>query len=795
MGYFAEKTETVHHILRYILCAAALAGAAECLARTGGNVHAAEEYDTAAWNHTVHRPDTASGTDSDEELHTEHPADTVLTVDAVEVTAIKHGRSFATSAAAVSTFGTTGVERMHIASPKDVAQFIPNVHIPDYGSRMTSTIYIRGLGSRIDQPVMGLNIDNVPCLNKDAYDTEMYDIERIVMLRGPQSTLYGRNTMGGVMNIYTLSPFDYEGVRLGAEYSGGNTYKLRASVYNRPGECFATSVSGHYTSSDGFFRNLATGGMCDWERSAGGRVRLQWRPSARLNLDNTLALSTLRQGGYPYAYAGEDIVEQGRTVIRNGEIRYNDPSSYRRTALSDGFTATYDEGRFSVASITSYQYLDDCMQLDQDFLPLSYFTLMQQRTEHAATEEVVFRSPERGCYRWLAGVFAFYRHTRMHAPVEFLADGIERLIIANVEEHTGLRPQFPDKFPLDSRFRTSNYGAALYHESNCEVGRWRFTAGLRIDHERSRMHYDSSTSESCSIGTTHIGPFRLKGPVSQSFTEILPKFSALCRIGRDGRNNIYLTVSKGYKAGGFNTQMFSEVLQTALMERMNVFPDEVYTIGEVVAYKPEKSWNYELGGRYASPCGHFRADAALFCIDCTDQQLTVFPRGSVTGRMMTNAGHTRSLGGEFSAAAYCDGWELSAAYGYTDARFVSYLYDERNGIDYAGRRIPYAPQHTFSASLSYSLRIGARWLDSVVLRCDTSGAGPIWWNEENSLRQPFYALLGASVRFEHRRWSVDVWGRNLTDRQYDVFYFKSVGNEFLQHARPRTFGITLNVTI
>ncbi|MDE6857292.1 MAG: TonB-dependent receptor [Alistipes sp.] len=721
--------------------------------------------------------------------------DTTLTVDAVEVTAIKHGRSFATSAAAVRTLGKTSIERLHIESPKDVALLVPNMHIPDYGSRMTSSIYIRGLGSRIDQPVMGLNVDNVPCLNKDAYDTEMCDIERIVVLRGPQSTLYGRNTMGGVMNIYTLSPFDYEGVRLGAEYSSGNSYKFRASAYNRPSERFGTAVAGYYSSSDGFFRNLATGETCDWERSAGGRIRLQWRPSTRLNFDNTLAVSSLRQGGYPYAYAGDDIVENGETIIRNGEIRYNDPSSYRRTALSDGFTVTCDEGRFSVASITSYQYLDDRMLLDQDFLPLSYFTLMQRRTEHAATEDVVFRSPEQGRYRWLAGVFGFYRHTDMHAPVEFLADGIERLIIANVEEHTGLRPQFPDSFPLDSRFRIANYGAALYHESNCEVGRWRFTAGLRIDWERSNLHYDSSTSESCSIGTTMIEPFRLKGSASRSFVEVLPRLSILCRIGSDTRNNIYLTVSKGYKAGGFNTQMFSEVLQTALMERMNVFPDEAYTIDDLAAYKPEKSWNYELGGRYASPCGHFRADAALFCIDCTDQQLTVFPRGSVTGRMMTNAGHTRSLGGEFSSAVYCDGWEFSAAYGYTDARFVSYLYDERNSIDYGGRRIPYAPQHTFSASLSYSLRIGARWLDSVVLRCDTNGAGPIWWNEENSRRQPFYALMGASVRFEHRRWSVDVWGRNLTGEHYDVFYFKSVGNEFLQHARPRTFGITLNIEI
>jgi len=721
--------------------------------------------------------------------------DSALTVDPVHVTAMKHGRSPAARTAAVRDFGTAAIERRHIAALKDISQLVPNLHIPDYGSHMTSSIYVRGLGSRIDQPVMGLNIDNVPCMNKDAYDTELCDVERIEVLQGPQSALYGRNTMGGVTNIYTLSPFDCEGVRLGAEYSGGNTCKFRASVYNRPAKSFGTAVTGYYTSSDGFFTNLATGEKCDGERSGGGRIRLQWRPSPRLGIDNTASVSALRQGGYPYAYAGADIVEQGQTIIRRGEIRYNDPSSYRRTTASDGLTVTYDAGGFTVANIASYQYLDDCMRLDQDFLPLSYFTLMQERTEHAATEELIFRSKEEGRYRWLAGAFGFYRHTRMSAPVSFRSDGIERLIVANVEEHTGLRPTFPDEFPLESRFETPDWGAALYHESRYDTGRWLFTAALRIDYERSRLHYDSFTSETCGIGTTVIEPFRLKGSIAQSFTEILPKFSILYRPGGSDENKIYASAAKGYKAGGFNTQMFSEVLQTALMERMNVFADEAYTIDEVVAYKPEKSWNYEIGATYVSPCGHLRADATLFYIDCTDQQLTVFPRGSVTGRMMTNAGRTRSCGAELAVGAYFNGWEFRSVYGYTDARFVEYLYDEDAGTDYAGRYVPYAPRHTFSAALSYTFEIRRRWMERIILRGETTGAGKIYWNEENSLCQPFYALLNASLRFEHRRWSLDLWGRNLTGTRYDVFYFKSVGNEFLQHAKPRTFGMTLNISI
>lgn len=133
-------------------------------------------------------------------------ADTVIVVDKVQVTAIKQGMVLRSQPVAATIVGSRAIERERIGALKHLSQQVPNFFAPDYGSRMTSSIYVRGLGARIDQPVMGLNIDNVPVLNKDNYDTELADAERIEVLRGPQSTLYGRNTMGGVINVYTLSP-------------------------------------------------------------------------------------------------------------------------------------------------------------------------------------------------------------------------------------------------------------------------------------------------------------------------------------------------------------------------------------------------------------------------------------------------------------------------------------------------------------------------------------------------------------------------------------------------------------
>ena len=489
----------------------------------------------------------------------------------------------------------------------------------------------------------------------------------------------------------------------------------------------------------------------------------------------------------------------GIEVAKSGEIRYNDPCSYRRTTLSDGLTVRYDAGSFSVASITSYQYSDDEMILDQDFLPLSYFTLKQARTEHTLTEDIVFRSHERGAYRWLLGAFGFYRHGVMNAPVHFKQTGIEELILSNANEHD---PQYTydawdnDELLLGSRFRNPSAGGALYHESNYTAGRWRFTAGLRFDYEHTRLRYRSSTQTGYTAtdrvsGTTGHYPLSIdiRNTLKRNFTEVLPKFSVLYAF--DEIHNLYVSVAKGYKAGGFNTQMFSDVLQQKMMNEMGF--GTVYDADKVVSYEPEYSWNYELGGHFSCMEGAVRGDFALFYIDCRDQQLTIFPEGTTTGRMMTNAGRTRSFGGELSLqVSPWQNLDINAAYGYTNAKFVRY---NDGKTDYKGNYLPYAPQHTLSANGAWTIPTGVQWLGNIVLQAGVRCAGRIWWNEENSLSQPFYALVEASLRFEQKHYSVDIWGRNLADAGYNVFYFKSIGNEFVQRGRPRTFGITLNINL
>lgn len=721
--------------------------------------------------------------------------DTTLVVDKVQITAIKQGLVLRSEPVASTIVGSRDIARRHVDALAELSQQVPNLHIPDYGSRMTSSIYVRGLGARIDQPVIGLNVDNVPVMNKDNFDTELAEVERIEVLRGPQSTLYGRNTMGGVINVYTLSPLMWQGVRLMAEGGNGASFRFRASLYEMLTPELGMSVSGYYTRSSGFFTNDFTGERCDREQLGGGRWRTLWRNDRGLRLDNTFSFSILDQGGYPYAYAGSEPLRfNGEEVIRPGQIAYNDPCSYRRTLLSDGLTIRYDADTYSVSSITSYQYSDDAMTLDQDFLPLSYFTLTQARTEHSLTEDIVFRSRDDHAYRWLFGAFGFYRHTRMSAPVRFKRTGIEELILRNANTNPDLVYGIDAaELPLDTYFRMPAYGAALYHESRYALGRWLFTAGIRADFERTQLRYRSRAELDYTLRITGGDPTNARvdiderNSVAHSYLEVLPKFSVLYAF--DAQRNLYLSVARGYKAGGFNTQMFSDILQEKVKWAMASGLD--YNEPDIMSYKPEYSWNFEAGGHFSCMEGAVRGDFALFWIDCRDQQLTVFPEGQTTGRMMANAGRTRSRGAELSVQALpWQSLELNLSYGFTDARFVRY---DNGQADYAGNRIPYAPRHTLAARAAWTLPTGIAWLGDLVLQAGLRSTGSIEWNEANTRRQPFRTLADASLRLEHDRYSIDLWSRNLADTRYEIFYFKSIEREFVQYGLPRTFGITLNL--
>ena len=734
----------------------------------------------------------------------EAKVDTLIAVDRVQITTIKQGSELRREAVAASVLSGRTLEMRGVAAVKDVVTDIPNLFMPDYGSRTTSSIYVRGMGTRIDQPVVGMTVDNVPLADKNLYDTDLPDIERIEFLRGPQATLYGRNTMGGVINVYTLSPLTYQGLRLRADYGSRNALRVAASTYHKFSDKLGFSASAQYSRHDGYWRNSYDNSLCDKENSGNFRTKLQYRKGA-LSIDNTLAFSIVEQGGYPYEYIGSANPDKHREELV-GKICYNEPCTYGRVAVNEGLSVRYDFGKFSLASITSYQYMNDKMHIDNDFLPEYYFTLEQRKQQHNIAEDFVLRSKDDGKYRWLAGVYGFFKREQMQAPVTFGPTGIQKLIIDNINTYAPIDGELQwgdlngngaDELLLDSRFTTHNSGVAAYHRSEVHLGRWRLALGLRLDYELVQMLYRTSTTAIYSVQPSVGERYSVERKVGESevlsrgFFEFLPSFSASVDLDSAGRNMLYFSASKGYKAGGFNTQMFSEVLQRQLKDKMGL--SQEIDADKLCAYNPEHSYNLELGGHFGTNDGRFTADASLFYIECVDQQLTIFPDEDSTGRMMTNAGRTRSFGAELSATArLAKTLVLSGSYGYTNAKFRDF---KSGGVNYAGNFIPYAPKNSLSLRLMQTVPFRSQWIDRMVLSVGVQGAGHIYWNEANDASQPLYALLEGSVRFEGEKWAVDLWCKNATNTKYNLFYFESMGNRFVQRGRPMTGGVRVMINI
>lgn len=719
-------------------------------------------------------------------------------LEEVEVTtSLKEKKCISDLPVSANAFSISKIDNINVTSTKDLSSFVPNFHLPEYGSQMTSSIYVRGFGARIDQPVVALIVDEVPILNKNAFDTDLFDLQRVEFFRGPQGTLYGRNAMCGLIHLHTLSPFIYQGSKFSADYSTGNSIKIKASTYQKPSEKFAFSVAANALYSKGFFTNEYDGSMCDPSKNLSLRSRQIWRTSSSLNIENSLSFNLLRQGGYAYSSTVGDT---------HLPINYNDECHYNRLSATDGLILKYNREKFDFSFITSYQYLNDDMLLDNDFLPQSIFTLNQKQKEHTISEELVFQSKRKEkVWNWKSGAYGFFKHNTMDAPVTFEREGINQLILDNA--NNGIHKVFPtenldileNEFVISSNFELPTFGVAAYHQSEFRVGKWDFTAGLRLDYEKAKMTYKNGTDIHY-IFTLLMKDYKqlsswMDGTTKKDFFEILPKLAVQYHI--DDKNQIYAYAAKGYKAGGFNTQIFSDILQNKLkddmMQDLGMKFDDMtgtnYNTEEAIAYDPEYNWTYELGAHFSWAKDQLNTDISLFYIDCKNQQLTVFPEGKNTGRMMTNAGKSRSFGGELSVHYTHNNLELTGSYGYTNAKFVEFNDGHHS---YNGNYVPFSPTHSPSIQAQYSFFINRKVLDKIIAIADWKGIGEIYWDEANEVKQPFYSLFGASVIFQKGNFQLKGWCKNIGNKYYDTFYFVSMGNQFSQAGKPRQFGVSLN---
>ncbi len=727
---------------------------------------------------------------------------TELKKDIVILSSTKETNSLKSLPAAVSIFSPKNLEGLQVYSLKDLSSIVPNYFAADYGSKMTSPLYIRGIGARSGDQTVSMYVDNVPYFNTTSFDAELFDIQRVEVLRGTQGTLYGRNAMGGIINVYTFSPLNYEGTTIKVGGGSHGQFSGNASHYRRLGSKMGVSIGAYYKQDNGYFTNQYNGKKVDDLKNAGGRAKFAWEITPRFSATYSVSFDYVDQGAFPYAN------------IETNEINYNSDSYYKRKLLTNGLALRYAGNGYEINSTTGYQYLNDDMNMDQDYTPKSYFQINQLQRQNSISQEVTIKSTSKSRYQWSFGGYGFYDYLHTTSPVYMMEDGIAQYLQKPLDDAHAGNPMVPQiKFTdnvidLNSNFKRPIYGAAAFHQSTFNdlfaTPGLSVTLGLRLDYEKTELKYYSDAlanytikPQNSPVAIPQVAKALLEGRSSDDFLELLPK--GVIKYQINPASHLYVSASRGYKAGGNNIQIFADLLQEALEGAMRQGEMTEEQVNSRIAYKPEYSWNYELGGQLDIISNTLSTNFALYYIDVRDVQITQFinNRG---GRMVSNAGKAVSKGFEVGLKARpCNGFYLYANYGFADARFKDYLVKDGDGKivnNYTDNHIPFAPGSTFSVggSISYDFK-HKTILDRFTFDTNFAGIGKTYWAEDNEMSQGFYGTLNAHLALEKSIFTLEFWGKNILDRDYDAFLFESMGSYYAQKSKPARWGASLKIKL
>lgn len=709
-----------------------------------------------------------------------------------------------------SVFTSREINSLGVRDLSELSRYVPSFSMPSYGSRLTSSMYIRGIGSRVNSPSVGIYIDGIPLVNKSAFNFHTYQMERVDILRGAQGTLYGMNAEGGLVRMFSKNPLRSQGtdVRLGL---GTRLWRnVELAHYGKISDKLGYSIAGFYNGQNGFFRNSTTGERADKYNEAGAKLRLSFSPSSRAVYGLTCDYQWVRQNGFPYG-----LLNLGDNSVAAPAA--NRDNLYTRNMLTLGLSSTVSYDDMELFATTSYQLLDDRMDMDQDYLPQDFMHLRQDQLMNVLTQEISLKSIGDSRWRRTTGIYASYQWLKTTAPVYF-DDGFTSMIASPIQSAmtksivNSMAKKLVDKgmaeelaqqqaqaivdraggvnlsvaMDVPATFHTPQFNLGIFHESTIDItDRLCATIGLRYDYSWVKIDYDTYAAMSLNANVmgkeaTYTLSSILQNSNDNHFDELLPKIGFTYTIGDNG-SNIYASLSKGYRAGGYNIQMFSDILQSELMANSSKAmagsydiphtSEDYENIRNTIAYRPETSWNYEVGAHLNLFGSRVHADLTGYYMRIHDQQLSVMAGNYGFGRMMVNAGKSYSCGIEASLRgnAFDNRLSWGINYGLTHSVFKEYT-DEDNGnaIDYSGKRVPFVPMHTIGAMVDYAILPR-----SMTMGIDLSAQGRTYWDEANTYSQPFYVLLGIHANITIGNIGLKMWCRNITDTRYCTFAFDS----------------------
>lgn len=647
-----------------------------------------------------------------------------------------------------------------VASPgqdlRSLSGVAPNVYLQPNGLRISNPVYVRGVGSTLGAPPVGLYVDGMPFFDRDAFLLSLEDVERVEFLRGPQAALYGRNSIIGQMNVYTPEPRRVPAFRgeLGIGSFGRSHARLGADFQfadwrNR------LMVAGYY--SPGYHHNLYTKERNTPETQLQARYRGLIELPQKLRLEAGVFASYSDDGGYGY-HVVDSLNAQPFWV------HYNTPSEYQRAKAHAYGRVEKRLSMHSLDATISYAYARGRQVFDADYTYLDVFTIHRNTNQHLFTGEFMARSYGGGAFDWLAGLFGHYRWAKNPVEAHFGNDKAGMI---------GGGAAFVDLLHYNNN--NADAGAASF----CQVI-WRekhtglqLTGSLRYSFERSMIDYAQTLFNGLSDGAIPWGEQK----EHQDFHSLLPRFSMLW-VWQE-RLTLYATVARGAKAGGYNAVSNNP---------MEPHPS--------LGFGAETLWSYELGAKWLDPLRLIRASLSASFIDWRNQQITVI---EMMGPAIRNAGDVHSWAFEAELLWMPLHWlSVDCSAGYNHARYKRHVHPE-----VVGKQSVFAPEFTVNA------RVQGRWVIgssvgpvTLTTSAGYTGFGKQYFDELNTLCQPYHGVIKADLSVKYAGVILRVRGDNLLDTRYFAYMLSSpVGGKIAEYGKigqlgaPRMLGISLEFDI
>lgn len=681
---------------------------------------------------------------------------------------------------AVSAIGGEMLAQNQIGDVSSLQRLAPSLTVAPFGDATTPLLSIRGqvaqdIVASVD-PAVGVYVDGVYLGRATGANLAFLDVERVEVLRGPQGTLFGRNTIGGAISITPNHPTDrFEG-NITARYGNFDAYGL-AGVVNLPlAEGIAARVVASHSQRDGFARSSVTGAQLNSENLEYVRASLKADLAPDWDLLLSGDFSDSRNSGqwitlintYPIANTLAGIVSGGTQTAD----QYLDPFTRRPAVSTSGpFTSrnwgasailSGGFGPVNVKSITAYREVRRGLDnFDQDGTPFDLLQIVfNDSRQHQFSQELqVYGKAIDDRLDWIGGAYYFTETGRDTVANRFL-------------------------FPLNPAIgitdaRATNRNFALYGQLTFALtDRLAAFAGIRYARDTRRLDIFSRTATGsadnvigCAVTTASLPDCLLALP-TKTF-EYAP-FSLGLNYKPSDSSLLYAKWSRGFRSGGYNSRGSSA--------------------DSLLPFDPEQVDSYEIGGKFEI-ARRIRINAAFYQSDFDKMQLLagVGVSGAAVVAINQNAGRSRIRGMELEGEAAFGRLRLNGALAITDAKFRKLLPNVINLV--LDSPIPFTPKTTFTLGADYSIPAS---FGEVMLHADYSWRSRTWFLASPPLepvhRQDAYGLLSASVTARvGEALSLSVFGRNLTDKDYftRTTGIPQAGYDSAYPGDPRTYGVSV----